>query len=168
MKMTKNFKNIWNRYYQWLCICRKNIIIFKSLLNIGVANFVRTLCSTWLWVNPLWSQACCVTILLNKPYLNNLETICSQLVPYDPRRPIVWMLWQKHSNNLLLKIALALSWPPSSHGPWSCYVVSGNGYYVSVLSTQMISNSIQHNIIQLKRRLGMLGIWQMSTENFIL
>jgi len=41
MKMTKNYKKIYKRYYQWLCICRKNIINFKLSMayNIGVANF---------------------------------------------------------------------------------------------------------------------------------
>jgi len=44
MKMTKNYKKIYKRYYQWLCIYKKNIIIFKLSMayNIGVANFART------------------------------------------------------------------------------------------------------------------------------
>jgi len=44
MKMTKNYKKIYKIYYQWLFICRKNIIIFKLSMayNIGIANFART------------------------------------------------------------------------------------------------------------------------------
>jgi len=44
MKITKNYKKIYKRYYQWLCICRKNIIIFKLSMayNIGVVNFAHT------------------------------------------------------------------------------------------------------------------------------
>jgi len=42
--MTKNYKRIYKRYYQWLCICRKNIIIFELSIayNIEVANFACT------------------------------------------------------------------------------------------------------------------------------
>ena len=29
MKMTENFKNIYKRYYQWLCIWRKKFTNFK-------------------------------------------------------------------------------------------------------------------------------------------
>ena len=34
MKMTKNFKKIYNRYYQCLCICRKNITISQMIYDI--------------------------------------------------------------------------------------------------------------------------------------
>ena len=55
MKMTKNFKKYTKRYYQWLCICRITSWILKLSMacDIGVANFVRTWCSTWHGVKPL-------------------------------------------------------------------------------------------------------------------
>ena len=34
MKMTKNLKNIYKRYYQWLYICRENIIIIEIIYFI--------------------------------------------------------------------------------------------------------------------------------------
>ena len=32
--MAKNFKNIYKRFYQWICICRKNIIKLKIIYDI--------------------------------------------------------------------------------------------------------------------------------------
>ena len=48
-KMTENLKTIYKRYYQWLCICRKYIMIvikFSMPFNIGIANLSHTWCST--------------------------------------------------------------------------------------------------------------------------
>jgi len=57
-KMTKNYKKIYKRYYQWLCIRRKTIIIFKLSManNIGVANFARMCKGQSYGVHPPWKK----------------------------------------------------------------------------------------------------------------
>ena len=44
--MTRKIQKNSNRYYQWLCTCRKKIIKLKLSMacNIGVADFVHTWC----------------------------------------------------------------------------------------------------------------------------
>jgi len=72
MKMTKNSKKVYKRYYQWLSICRKNIIILKLSMayNIGIVNFAHTCKGQSYGVHPLW-----YSILVNAPKNVHLKKI---------------------------------------------------------------------------------------------